>query len=57
MDVDRDDLEVGSDGEREQRARVRTTGEAAGDDGAGWWEGAAGEEFAGEPGCVGSQRS
>ena len=57
VDVDCDDIEVCGDGERDQCTRVWTPGEATGDGRAGGWEGAAGEEFAGEPSCVGSQRS
>ena len=57
VDMDCEDIEVSGDGERDQRARVGTPREAAGDSCAGRREGAAGEEFAGEPGCVGSQRS
>lgn len=57
MDMDRDDMEVRSDGKREERAGVGTPGKAAGDGRARRWEGAAGEEFAAEPSRVGSQRS
>ena len=57
MNVDRDDIQVGRVSEGDQRRRIGATGERACDGGAGGWEHAAGEEFAREPECVGSQRS
>jgi len=57
MDVDRGDIEACGAGKRDQCTRVRPSGEGAGDGRSSRWEGAAREEFAGEPGCVGSQRS